>query len=297
MALNRHVRKLPGALALWGAAPDRIEPMRAAAVEPRALKGVWHWEPLLRGRRAIAHVHRGKVRLVGTGGAPPGPHAPELAGHLPRAVRGDAILDGVVVGRSYQIFDCLHFEGACLTSLPIEDRRSVLRDVMTWDSRFRAVPTSASLDHLIRSGLATTGVIAKRSGSAYRSGTSQDWLQIDCAQRDDFVIGGFADTEGDHQPQALLVGQYENGRLRYVGTVARAYEDDAFARLAPTLRRLRRRTSPFGSLAPAGGRTHWVSPALVARIGFAERSEQGLLRRARFIEVCGDKEPHAIRKR
>lgn len=296
MALDRHVRKLPGALALWGAAPDRIEPMRAAAIELRALQGTWHWEPLLRGRRAIAHVFRGKARLVGTDGTPPGPHAPELTRHVPAAVRGDAILDGVVVGRSFQIFDCLHFEGACLTSLPIEDRRAVLRDVIMWDSRFRAVPSSSSLDQLIRAGLAGTGVVAKRSGSTYHSGTSWDWLQVDCAQRGDFVIGGFADAEGDHQPEALLVGQYENGRLRYVGTVARAYDDDAFARLAPTLRRLRRRTSPFGTLAPAGGRTHWVSPALVARVGFAERSAQGLLRRARFIEVCSDEAPDEVNK-
>ena len=297
MALNRNVGQLPGALALWGAAPDRIEPMRAAAVEPRALGGRWHWEPLLRGRRAIAPVFRGRARLVGTEGSPPGPHATELTGHLPHAIRGDAILDGVVVGRSYQVFDCLHFEGACLTSLPIEDRRAVLRDVVAWDSRFRAVPSSASLDQLIRAGLAATGVVAKRAGSGYQSGISHDWLQIDCAQRDDFVIGGFADADGDRLPEALLVGQYENGRLRYVGTVARAYDDDAFARLAPTLRRLRRRTSPFGSLAPAGGRTHGVSPGLVARVGFAERCAQGLLRRARFIEVCHDKEPDEIRRR
>jgi ATP-dependent DNA ligase len=103
------------------------------------------------------------------------------------------------------------------------------------------------------------------------------------------VIGGYTPPKGSRTDLgALLLGYYEDGRLRYAGKVGtgftRATLRDLAARLAP----LRREPSPFTDEFPARGAT-WVEPLLVAQIGFSEWTRDGRLRHPRFLGLRDDK--------
>jgi bifunctional non-homologous end joining protein LigD len=295
MTHANHTRRAQG-LALWAARPALIEPMRASPATPRALPQDWLLEPRLEGRRCLAWTMEGGVRLYdATGGGLDGRY-PGVASTLSAAVRGEAILDGVLTARGIELFDCLHYEGAALQALPLRDRRAVLRDAIVENDAVHLVPFHPA--GVIRGAPigSTTGAIAKRGGSRYAPGLSADWLAFDCAQSQEFVIGGYSEGAAPGAALSLLIGYYQEGRLRYAGRVSGAYDPSSLTAMAPTLARLRRRTSPFGGAVPSSAQIRWVSPALVAEVGFADWTPAGLPRSPRFIGLRHDREPDEVRR-
>src|SRR5207253_1854079 len=94
---------------------------------------------------------------------------------------------------------------------------------------------------------------------------------------------------------ALLVGYYDGGRLAYAGKVGTGYTHDLLLDLRRRLDRLERTTSPFeAGEAPRGPGVHWVRPELVCEIGFAEWTQNNLLRQPRFKGLRTDKSPREI---
>jgi bifunctional non-homologous end joining protein LigD len=63
-------------------------------------------------------------------------------------------------------------------------------------------------------------------------------------------------------------------------------------RLAP----LHRRTSPFAPGPVPAGEVHWVTPRLVAQIGFGEWTGAGLLRHPRYLGLRDDKGAREVRR-
>jgi bifunctional non-homologous end joining protein LigD len=106
----------------------------------------------------------------------------------------------------------------------------------------------------------------------------------------EFVIGGYTDPAGARTDfGALLVGYYEDGRLRYAGRVGTGYTAAALTNLGTRLRELEAPESPFADARPIPRGTHWTRPELVAQIGFAEWTNQGRLRQPRFLGLREDK--------
>src|SRR2546428_13214998 len=93
---------------------------------------------------------------------------------------------------------------------------------------------------------------------------------------------------------ALLVGNYENGRLRYAGKVGTGYSAATLTALGSRLRALETPESPFVDARPIPRGTHWTRPELVAQIGFAEWTNDGRLRQARFEGLRDDKHPAEV---
>ncbi|MEA2553637.1 MAG: hypothetical protein QOJ65_1813, partial [Fimbriimonadaceae bacterium] len=63
--------------------------------------------------------------------------------------------------------------------------------------------------------------MAKRLDSPYLSGVrSPDWQKIKALHTEEFVLGGFTGGEGSRASHfgSLLLGKWEGGKLRYVGT-------------------------------------------------------------------------------
>ena len=273
--------------------------MRASPAEPRPLGGDWVWEPRLEGLRCLAWTSNGGVMLKDAGRRSLDGRYPGLVALLAEAARGDAILDGMITAQGLELFDCLFYEGATLTSLPLVDRRAVLRDAVLFGDGLHlvpyrlAAPGAAGRDGGVPSG---AGIIAKRAAGRYVGGRSGDWLAFDCANAQEFVIGGYSEAPESAAALALLIGYYEDGRLRYAGRVSAAYDPSSLTAMAPTLARLRRRTSPFGGAVPGGGHIQWVSPALVAQIGFSEWTPAGLPKQPRFISLRHDREPDEVRR-
>ena len=273
--------------------------MRATATDPRPLGGDWILEPRLEGLRCLVWISDGSVELRDRDRRSLDARYPGLAVLVAEAARGEAILDGMITSQGLEVFDCLFYEGASLTALPLADRRAVLRDAVQFSDgvhlvpfRF-AVPGGVGRDGGIPSG---AGIVAKRAAGRYVGGRTTDWLAFDCAHAQEFVIGGYAESGEGGAALALLIGYYEDGRLRYAGRVSAAYDPSSLTAMAPTLARLRRRTSPFGGAVPEGGQIQWVSPALVAQVGFADWTPAGLPRQPRFISLRHDREPDEVRR-
>ena len=309
--------------------PVWMEPMLATLTDTRPRGDGWIYEPKLDGVRVLVFAEGGKVRLMSRNRKPLDAAYPELVEELETGVRGNAILDGEVVAidpgtglpsfsllqrrmgirdavaarRSgvpvvLYLFDCLFYEGVNLTPLPLLDRKAVLRDVVWFDERIRFTPFKATgSDAMYREACArgAEGIIAKRAASPYTGTRSADWLKLKCVNQQEFVVGGFTDPRGDRDGfGALLVGYYDGGTLRYAGKVGTGYDRRTLLTIHSALKQIERRTPPFGGVAPSGSDVHWVTPAIVAQVGFSEWTPGGLLRHPRFIGIRSDKAPEEV---
>jgi len=288
----------------------------------------WLYERKLDGVRCLAFRRRGRVRLLTRNRQPAEDTFPEIVESLGRAARADFVLDGEVVcfdglvtsfarlqqrlgirdpeeARSrgvavhFYALDVLHWGGRDLTGLGTRDRKRVLRRALSFDRRVRFTPHrvgagEAALARACRKGW--EGLIAKRGDAPYRHGRSRDWLKLKCGARQELVIGGFTDPRGSRTGfGALLVGHHADGELRYAGKVGTGFDDAVLEDLSRRLRRLGRDRCPFAD-PPRERGAHWVSPRLVAEVGFTEWTGSGKLRHPRFLGLRHDKPPRQVRR-
>src|SRR6185437_13281642 len=95
------------------------------------------------------------------------------------------------------------------------------------------------------------GLIAKRADAPYAPGRSKAWLKLKCAWEQEFVIGGFTDPAGSRTDfGALLIGYFEQSRLRYAGKVGTGYTAGTLRALGARLRELETPESPFADARP-----------------------------------------------
>ena len=315
----------------YRAEPGWMAPMLATLTEQAPRGAGWIYEPKLDGVRVMVYVKGGRVRLFSRNRKPLEGAYPELVEALAAAVRGDAVLDGEVVaidprrgvssfallqrrmqlrdplraGRSgvavlLYLFDCLYYEGIELTGLPLVDRKAVLRDVVWYDDPIRFTPfrtTGSAAMYRDACARGSEGIIAKRSDSRYVGARATDWLKIKCIRQQEFVIGGYTEPQGSREKLgALLVGYYEGKMLRYAGKVGTGYDRATLELLHRRLAPLRRRTAPFAPGPVPAGVVRWVTPSLVAQVGFAEWTAAGLLRHPRFLGLRDDKAAREVRR-
>ena len=200
----------------------------------------------------------------------------------------------------YYLFDLPFFDGRDLRALPLELRRETLRDALQRApvaARSEAVRFSEGFDAAPDSVLASAcklgleGVIGKRQGSAYRSGRSADWIKLKCAQRQEFVIGGYTDPQGERAGfGALLLGVHgAQPKLDFAGHVGTGFSQQVLRDLRKQLDAIVTASSPFNAAAEVEGRPHWVKPSLVAEVSFGAWTQGGRLRHAVFLGLRSDK--------
>jgi DNA ligase D-like protein (predicted ligase) len=311
--------------------PVWIPPMLATLTDQFPTEGRWVFEPKLDGVRALIYSDGGAVRIFSRNRKLLNDGYPELVEALEPAVRGDAILDGEIVAFDAErgitsfsllqqrmqlrdpvrarrsrvavhlyLFDCLFYEGVDLTRLPLLDRKTVLRDGVWFDEPIRFTPYrttrgEAMLQKACAQG--AEGIIAKRANSRYVSGRSTDWLKLKCVRRQEFVVGGYtAPQRSRERLGALLVGYYDDKSLRYAGKVGTGYDRKTLESLHGRLQPLHRATSPFTDGSHPAGDVQWVSPKLVAEVGFSEWTPAGLLRHPRFVGLRDDKAARDVRR-
>jgi ATP-dependent DNA ligase len=97
---------------------------------------------------------------------------------------------------------------------------------------FAAIRYSAyftqNIDELLRrvQELSLEGLIGKRAGSKYDSKRSGAWIKIKLYQQASFVIGGYTQQAGERKHMgALLVGVYENRKLKFAGRVGTGFSE------------------------------------------------------------------------
>jgi ATP-dependent DNA ligase len=141
------------------------------------------------------------------------------------------------------------------------------------------------------------GVIAKDATSSYAHGRSKKWLKFKCVNQQEFVIAGFTEPRGERTGfGALLVGYYRDDRLVYAGKVGTGYDDETLSSLRRQMDSLESQTSPFASDDLPTKGVHWITPKLVAEVGFSEWTQDDRLRHPRFLGLRRDKQPHQVVK-
>jgi bifunctional non-homologous end joining protein LigD len=201
---------------------------------------------------------------------------------------------------AFHVFDLLHIDGHDVTGLPTRRRKALLREALRFDDRIRYLPhrrEHGERYHREACEKGWEGVIAKRGSAPYTGGRSNDWLKLKCVLDQELVIGGFTDPKGSRTGLgAILVGYFEDGDLAYAGKVGTGFNQELLGELRRKLDRLERATPPFTrgiELLPAKD-VHWVRPALVAQVGFAEWTRDGRLRHPRFQGLRTDKPPREV---
>ena len=279
----------------------------------------WLHEVKVDGYRCLAAVGAGQVRLYTRSGLD---WTTEFGGLTPAFEKlpcDTALVDGEVVALGVQsnafsalqtrlkqggplgfvAFDLLHLNGRDLTSLPLIDRKSALKDLLVdccpeiqFSTHIQGRGPEAMAE-VCRAG--REGLVSKLANAPYRAGRRGSWLKLKCTRRQEFVIGGWSPSTSKGRPFAsLLLGSFENEQLVYRGRVGSGFGAREFDELMPRLTALSQSAPPFIDAPPDLGAARWVSPDLVAEIKFAELTAEGLIRHGTYQALRQDKPPKHV---
>lgn len=207
----------------------------------------------------------------------------------------------------FYVFDLLRDGDESLVALPWAARRERLERLFRRSSRGETgASAGVRLSEIARgdgrrmvaraASEGWEGLVVKEVASPYEAGRrSPRWRKLKILTRQEFVVGGFTEGQGARTALgALLLGVWQDtpgtGRhLRYVGGVGTGFDRATLARLARALRSLETDASPFAGPVEAAGRVHWVRPAIVVEVRFAQWTPDGRLRHPVFLGWREDK--------
>jgi len=208
-----------------------------------------------------------------------------------------AFQEGAKVDLTYFAFDLLHLDGHKLRDLPLLERKEFLAKL------FASLPDDSPI-HLSEHfdgdgpqifhkacGLGAEGIISKSASAPYTSTRGNTWLKAKCFLEQEFVVGGFTEpSNGSHGIGALIVGYYDNGKLRYAGRSGTGFTQKSQQTIRKQLDKLVQSSTPFTDLPRGVSRgVHWVKPELVAQLSFATWTRDNLVRQASFKGLREDK--------
>lgn len=310
--------------------PEWTDPMLATLTDERFDDPGWIYERKLDGVRLLTFVEDGHVRLTTRNRKRRNATYPDVVEAFEAMEPPDGIYDGEVVAfegnvSSFQrlqersgveeeaearerakkvavylyLFDVLHLAGHDLTALPLDARKRVLEAALDYEGgRIRY------LEHRRENGVTYwkqacekgwEGVIAKDASSPYVHARSKSWLKFKCVNEQELVVGGFTEPGGERVGfGAMLLGYYDGGDLVYAGKVGTGWNDATLRELRNRMDALERKTSPFDRGDPDTDGVHWITPDLVAEIGFTEWTDDGRLRHPRYLGMRADKDARDV---
>jgi bifunctional non-homologous end joining protein LigD len=277
--------------------PEWLEPMAATLTQERFGGDDWLCERQFDGIRLLAYKRGDTVQLFSRNRLPQ--HLPAVADAVAAIGAKEAILDGEVAwdGKSgYHVFDILWLDGRSTTSLPLEERRALLKK-LTFTPPMRRVDLldeAEPWDRARREGW--EGVIAKRRGSPYEHRRSKHWLKMKCEASQELVVGGFTDPQGARVGLgALLVGYYEGDDFVFAGKLGTGFDTKLLLDLRRRLDKIEIPKTPFTIATGLPKlRAHWVRPSIVVQVGFMEWTKHNKLRHPRLIGVRSDQAPRDV---
>lgn len=303
--------------------PGFIKPALSRLVTtPPEGSDTWIHEMKFDGYRMQTHLKNGLARMYTRNGLDWSNTFPHLLSNIEEVDAMSAIFDGEVValdekGRTnfqmlqnsltkkndkhlrYYIFDILYLDGKDLRSLPLMERKEILKKVLKkspsnilFSEHFETSGKDffkASCDHELE------GIVSKLANSPYISGRHDAWVKTKCTSRQEFVIGGWSEPQGGRIGiGALLLGIYENGMLKYAGRVGTGFSHQTLQDLKMKLKPLEIKDSPFEINSPRGKDTHWLKPEKVCEVSFSNWTDEGILRTPVFLGMREDKPAQEI---
>ncbi len=278
-------------------------------------KAGWVYEEKYDGDRILAYKEDDRVRLLSRSAEDRTARFPGIADAIRNLAPSTLLLDGEIVvfdkrgvsrfqllqqaaGQpSYVIFDCLFCDGKDLRGKPLATRRVAMLDAIGSNRVLRASRRLAS-NGLVAFRLAKRrgyeGLVAKDLSSHYGEGRSSKWLKVKVHQEDEFVIAGFTAPSGSRKYfGALLLGAYEEGRLRYVGKVGTGFTEKRLAELSKLFRPLVRKRTTLVEPPLERGITY-LAARLIAQVSFQEWTADRKLRQPVFLGLRDDKRPQEV---
>jgi bifunctional non-homologous end joining protein LigD len=194
-------------------------------------------------------------------------------------------------------FDLLAFGEYDLRALPLVERKETLRLLLPTVGPLRYsehVPERGEAMFAEAERMGLEGVVGKRAASPYLSKRSQDWVKVNAAKSDDFVVVGYLPPKGratksdpDGCFSALLLAQYRDGELMYAGRVGGGFGQRDFKSIEPRLAKLAAADPP--AAAPEDQAAVWTAPGPVVQVKFKQRTPDGSLRQPAFLRLRDDK--------
>jgi bifunctional non-homologous end joining protein LigD len=198
---------------------------------------------------------------------------------------------------AYAVFDCLYKAGRDLRNEPLTTRRTAAESAienMKGLMISRRLPDNGVEAYKIAKKKGYEGIVAKDLSSPYIEGRSTKWLKVKVHQEEEMAIGGFTKPEGSrHYFGALLLGAYEDGKLRYVGKVGTGFSEDTLASLYRKFKPLVQSKPAFVD-PPREKDVIYLRPKLVAQISFQEWTADRKLRQPVFLGLRDDKRPEEV---
>jgi len=303
--------------------PARLAPQLATLVAEVPAGNEWLHELKYDGYRILARINGEQIDLLTRRGNNWSQRFPSAVQALAELNLGAAILDGEIVALDehgatdfqrlqnwlqlgndkslvYYVFDAPYLGGFDLMRTPLARRKAALEKVLKAGGRKDDGLIRYS-DHLAGQGgqiaeyacqAGLEGVVSKRADSPYVSGRTGSWVKFKCLQRQEFLIGGYTQPSGRRNGfGSLLLGYYQQGKLRYAGHVGTGFTQQSLAELTKRLQPLRTGRPAFEKPlhSTARQRATWVRPELVAEVEFSEWTEDGMLRHPSFKGLREDK--------
>ena len=275
----------------------------------------WVYEEKYDGDRLLAYKEHARVRLLSRNAKDRTTRFPNIAQAIAKLEPISLLIDGEVVVFDRQnisrfqllqegkgkptlaVFDCLYVDGKDLRRRPLSERRRILGEVVRSGG---SLLLSGRLD---KNGLKSyevakrrgyEGLVAKDLSSPYVERRSKFWVKVKVQQEDEFVIGCFTEPHGSRQHfGALLLGEYKNAKLLYVGKVGTGFDRATLRSLYQKFKPLVRRNSAFTE-PPSEKNTTFLAPRLVAQISYQELTADGKLRQPVFLGLRDDKQPQEV---
>jgi bifunctional non-homologous end joining protein LigD len=208
---------------------------------------------------------------------------------------------------SFVAFDLLHLDGRSLLSLPYDERRWLLEDVLPEGDAWAPTPSfTGQVGPDVFRGAAAMGiegVVAKRRSSPYLPGRrSPDWVKTKHEHTQEVVVGGWTPGSGHLRGTfgALVLGIPRTpgraGPLAYVGKVGTGFDAPARRALSEVLRRNGSTDPPFDPPPPASvsRNARWVEPTVVGEVRFLEWTGDHRLRHPVWRGIREDRAPEEI---
>ncbi len=302
--------------------PVFVEPMLATLTDEPFDHPDWVFESKFDGWRALARVDADGLHLISRNRHSLDDMFPELLGRESLKAKS-CLIDGEIVALDgqgmprfqllqnrlkgkdrdgagtivYYAFDLLHLDGQDLTGCSLLERKALLKRILPRNGAWRYSEHFAGdgkeiFRKAVKLGL--EGVVAKRSGSPYRAGRSDDWLKIKTKLRQEIVIGGYTEPRRSRILfGSLVAGLYSGGEFRFAGHVGGGFNAKLLKEVHGFMRPLEIPKCPFAAVPKTNEKVQWIKPKLVAEVEFAEWTEDGRMRQPIFMGLRPDKDPKA----